>query len=67
DRKTGTTHGAPWSYDTHVPLLWYGWKVQHGSTDANINIPDIAPTLCLMLNIQYPSGCTGQPIMGITK
>jgi predicted AlkP superfamily pyrophosphatase or phosphodiesterase len=67
DRKTGTTHGAPWSYDTHVPLIWYGWKVQHGSTDVNVNIPDIAPTLSLMLNIQYPSGCTGQPILGITK
>lgn len=66
-RKTGTTHGAPWSYDTHVPLLWYGWKVTKGSTDVAYDISDIAPTLAMMLNIQFPNGCTGKPITGITR
>ena len=66
-RPTGTTHGTAWSYDTHVPLYWWGWKVQHGETDAIINITDIAPTVCQMLNIQNPDGCTGKPISGITK
>ncbi len=66
-RSTGTTHGTPWSYDTHVPLYWWGWKVKPGESDATVNITDIAPTLCQMLNIQNPNGCTGQPISGITK
>ncbi len=66
-RSTGTSHGTPWSYDTHVPLYWWGWKVQNGKSDEPVYIEDIAPTLCLMLNIQSPNGCTGTPITGITK
>jgi predicted AlkP superfamily pyrophosphatase or phosphodiesterase len=45
--KTGTTHGSPYSYDTHVPLLWYGWKIQPGSSVKYVAITDIAPTLAL--------------------
>jgi hypothetical protein len=26
----GTTHGTPYAYDTHIPLIWYGWKVKKG-------------------------------------
>ncbi len=67
-RTTGTTHGTAWSYDTHVPLYWWGWKVKSGkSTDDAVNITDIAPTICQMLNIQNPDGCTGVPISGILK
>ncbi|TND09969.1 MAG: type I phosphodiesterase/nucleotide pyrophosphatase [Bacteroidetes bacterium] len=66
-RKTGTTHGAGWSYDTHVPLIWYGWKVQKGSSDAPVNITDIAPSIAMFLNIQFPNGCSGKPISGIVK
>jgi arylsulfatase A-like enzyme len=66
-RPTGTTHGTPWSYDTHVPLYWWGWKVQNGKSDEAVGITDIAPTVCMMLNIQSPNGCTGRPITGITK
>ena len=66
-RSTGTSHGTPWSYDTHVPLYWWGWKVQNGKSEAAVNITDIAPTVCQMLNIQNPDGCTGKPIQGIVK
>lgn len=67
DSKTGTTHGSAWNYDTHVPLYWWGWKIKPGSSEVNQNITDIAPTLCMMLNIQFPDGCTGQPILGLLK
>jgi predicted AlkP superfamily pyrophosphatase or phosphodiesterase len=66
-RKTGTTHGSAWNYDTHVPLYWWGWKIKNGSNEVNQNITDIAPTVCMMLNIQFPDGCTGQPINGLQK
>jgi len=61
-QRTGTTHGSPYSYDTHVPLLFCGWQVPHGSNPNPIYIPDIAATLAMMLNIQFPSGCSGKPI-----
>jgi predicted AlkP superfamily pyrophosphatase or phosphodiesterase len=66
-RSTGTTHGAPWSYDTHVPLYWWGWKVRNGESELAVNITDIAPTVCQFLSIQFTDGCTGKPIEGIIK
>ncbi|QHT65417.1 alkaline phosphatase family protein [Rhodocytophaga rosea] len=65
--KTGTTHGSPYSYDTHVPLLWYGWQIKPGSTFEPVNITDIAPTLAAFLNTSFPNGCTGQPIKTLVE
>jgi predicted AlkP superfamily pyrophosphatase or phosphodiesterase len=61
----GATHGSPYPYDTHVPLLWYGWRVRPGETFAPISITDIAPTLASMLRIMAPNGCTGQVIQDL--
>ncbi len=58
----GTTHGSPYPYDTHVPLLWYGWNIPAGSTTREMVIPDIATTLSFLLNTELPNGCTGKPI-----
>ena len=58
----GTTHGASWAYDTHVPLLFWGWGVKPGESAAAVNITDIAPTLAQWLRIQEPSGCSGKPL-----
>lgn len=60
--STGTTHGSAFSYDTHVPLLWYGWRVPTGSSSKPQTITDIAPTLSMMLNIPLPNSATGEPI-----
>ena len=65
--KTGTTHGSAYNYDTHVPLIFYGWKIKSGSTLQKVEITDIAPTICLMLNINLPNACTGKPIEAIIK
>lgn len=58
----GTTHGTMWAYDTHVPLLWYGWKIPKGETVEPTYIADIAPTLAILLKILEPNGCVGKPI-----
>ncbi len=63
--RVGTTHGAGWNYDTHVPILFYGWGIKKGSTTDRLSITDIAPTVSTMLNIGLPSGATGQPIKAI--
>jgi predicted AlkP superfamily pyrophosphatase or phosphodiesterase len=65
-KKTGTTHGSSYAYDTHVPLLWHGWGIKHGKTNAPINITDIAPTLSALLHIMEPNGTTGKVITAIT-
>jgi predicted AlkP superfamily pyrophosphatase or phosphodiesterase len=56
----GTTHGSPYPYDTHVPLVWYGWKIRPGVSHLETHIADIAPTLAAMLRIMRPNGCTGK-------
>lgn len=61
----GTTHGASWAYDTHVPLLFWGWHVRHGESTAPVEIVDIAPTVARYLHIQEPSGCTGVPLQEV--
>ncbi len=58
----GTTHGTMWAYDTHVPLLWYGWGIKQGETVENTYISDIAPTLAILLRILEPNGSVGTPI-----
>ena len=62
---TGTTHGSSYTYDTHVPVLFYGAGIKKGSSVLYHPITDIAPTLSILLNIKFPSGCTGQPISEI--
>lgn len=65
--KGGTTHGSSYAYDTHVPLLWYGWRVPKGESFAPVSITDIAPTLAAMLRIMEPNGTTGKVIEAIMK
>ncbi|MUH36323.1 alkaline phosphatase family protein [Zobellia amurskyensis] len=65
--KTGSTHGSPQIYDTHVPLLFYGAGIKHGSTVARTEIDDIAPTVASLLGIAFPSGATGSPIVEVLE
>ncbi len=61
-RSVGTTHGAPWSYDTRAPLIWYGFDVPAGNSTAPVGISDIASTVANFINIPYTTGNTGQPM-----
>ena len=64
---TGTTHGSCFSYDTHVPLLFWGKGIKQGLSDEHISICDIAPTVSTLMGISFPNGCTGKPIRSITE
>ena len=66
-RPKGTTHGTLYNYDTHVPLLFYGWGVPAGETNRRTHIHDIAPTVAALLRILEPNGCIGNPIVEIVK
>jgi arylsulfatase A-like enzyme len=61
-RTSGTTHGAPYSYDTRAPMIWYGWDIPVGRTTEPVYITDIAATLAIFLNTPYPNGNTGTPM-----
>jgi len=63
----GAAHGSPYSYDTHVPLLWFGTQVPRGTTHAPVSVTDIAPTLAAMLRIMEPNASTGKVIEALFK
>ena len=65
--ETGSTHGSPQIYDTHVPLLFFGKGIQRGSTVERTEIPDIAPTISSLLGIAFPSGTSGKPISEVLE
>jgi len=64
---TGTTHGTWNPYDTHIPLVFMGWGIPHGHTNASTHMTDIAPTVAALLHIQTPNGAIGLPILEIVK
>ena len=63
--KKGCTHSVWNPYDTHIPLVFMGWKINHGSTNRTTNMTDISATLAALLHIQMPSGCIGTPILEV--
>ena len=64
---TGTTHGTWNPYDNHIPLVFMGWGIQHGSAVREVHMTDIAPTIAALLHIQAPNGCIGVPIPEVLK
>ena len=58
----GTTHGSGYTYDTHVPLLFYGNGINQGKSYQSTKVTDIAPTISALLGISFPSGTTGAVI-----
>ncbi len=52
---TGTSHGTTYSYDTHVPCIFYGWNIKKGETHDKKEITEIAPTLAQKLQITMPN------------
>jgi predicted AlkP superfamily pyrophosphatase or phosphodiesterase len=65
--NTGTTHGLWNPYDSHIPLLWYGWNIKPGRSTEEVYMTDIAATLAAMLRIQMPNGCVGKPIQALFR
>lgn len=60
--KTGTTHSTLYAYDTHVPLVFYGWKVKPSEVTERTNISDISTSLANWLHCMEPSGSIGRII-----
>jgi predicted AlkP superfamily pyrophosphatase or phosphodiesterase len=58
----GTTHGLWNPYDSHIPLLFYGWGIKKGKTNRETYMTDISPTVSALLHIQMPNGCVGKVI-----
>jgi predicted AlkP superfamily pyrophosphatase or phosphodiesterase len=56
----GTDHASPFSYDTHVPLAFYGLAFQPGIYRTHAEPVDLAVTLASLLGINAPAKATGR-------
>jgi predicted AlkP superfamily pyrophosphatase or phosphodiesterase len=60
--RTGTSHGSGYSYDAHIPLIFYGNGIKKGVSKKRYEIIDIAPTIANLLKIEVPNASTGKII-----
>lgn len=58
----GTSHGTPYDYDTHVPLIFSRKEFRKKKDSSNKETVDIAPTIAKYLGIKIPEYCDGKPI-----
>ena len=63
----GTTHSTPYEYDTHVPVIFYGAGVHAGQYSQRVAVNDIAPTLAALLDIEPPSGSSGNVLPEVVQ
>ena len=56
----GTSHGSPYSYDSHIPLVIMGPGIRPGRYHEKVALNDLAPTLATLLSIETPSGSAGR-------
>ena len=61
-KNGGTSHGSGYSYDTHIPIIFYGNGIKKGTSKKKYEIIDIAPTISNLLQIEFPNGSTGKII-----
>ncbi|PLX11897.1 MAG: hypothetical protein C0597_14295, partial [Marinilabiliales bacterium] len=62
-----TKSGSGYNYDTHVPLIWFGWGIKNSRIDRPTEVIDIAPTISWILNITSPNASIGKPILEISE
>ena len=56
----GTDHTTAYTYDTHVPLAFYGLPFQPGTYRGHVEPVDLAATLASLLGINAPSHAVGR-------
>ena len=60
---TGTNHGTPYEYDTHVPQVWFGAGVPAGSSRERVGVDDIAVTMAYLLRVPPSPRAVGRPLL----
>lgn len=62
-----TNHNSPYEYDSHVPLIWYGWTVNRLTVTRKVNMTDVAATLSSLCRVPVPNACTGEPLFELFR
>jgi len=62
-QATGTTHGSPYNYDAHIPLILMGRGVKAGRYPGRVALNDLAPTLATLIEVDAPAGSSGRVLI----
>lgn len=62
-KPKGTTHGSPWHYDTHVPLILLGHGIIPGKYERRVSPAFLAPTASRLLGVDSPGACQEEPLV----
>jgi len=54
-KTTGASHGYPWPYDTHVPVVLAGWRISSQRIPEDVQVVDLAPTLAELTAVHAPA------------
>jgi len=65
--STGTSHGTPYDYDSHVPVAFWGAGIKAGAYSRRIAVNDIAPTVASILGVEQPSGSIGHVLAEVLE
>jgi predicted AlkP superfamily pyrophosphatase or phosphodiesterase len=64
---TGTTHGTPYNYDAHIPLVLMGPRIKPGTYSDRVALNDLAPTVTTIVGVDPPSGSSGRVLTEALK
>ena len=65
--SVGRTGFADFKYGPHVPLIFYGWKVNRVTIPDEVSPADIAATVAYFLEISMPENASGKVISDLVK
>jgi len=65
--KFAAMHGSPYTYDTHVPVIFAGPNTKGTRLSRPIEPTDIAATIAEYLGYCPPSNCVGKPLVEVVE
>ena len=63
--SVAVTHGSPWRYDTHVPIIFAGNGIKPQTVSRRVHTVDVAITLATTVGTRPPSGVAGEVLLEV--
>lgn len=62
-----TSHGSPYYYDRHVPMIFLGAMIRPGVSNERVATVDVAPTLAWLIGTTAPDDLDGRVLEGVLR
>ncbi len=66
-KTCGTSHGTPYRFDTHIPMVFFGAGVPAGLRTERVHTTDLAPTIADLLGTVPPADVDGVSRFGFRR